>query len=67
MLVRPTRAQVAAVFVASSGGAQVLAGVNGGISHWQLLWLLVTIAAAAAGVLFAADDKKNPANCGARH
>jgi hypothetical protein len=64
MEVRPTRTQVAAAFVAGSGGAQVMAGVTGVPTLWQVVWLLSTMLAGAVGVLLAAvPEQKNPHFC----
>ncbi|TWP47426.1 hypothetical protein FKR81_32455 [Lentzea tibetensis] len=48
----PMRTLGVAVLLASSAGAQVVAGANGGVTPWLATWLLVTVAAAgAAGLL----------------
>ena len=36
---------LSAALLACSGGAQVLAGVSGGLSVWESIWLAVTVCA----------------------
>jgi hypothetical protein len=60
---RPSiRTLALATLLASSGGAQVMAGATGGVTARLALWLLVTIAAAGAAGLLSGpiDHKKRP-------
>ncbi|UUV33592.1 hypothetical protein NQK81_09095 [Amycolatopsis roodepoortensis] len=52
MNAKPTRTQAAvAVFGACSVGAQVVAGANGGITAWQLTWMLAAMITFAGGAI----------------
>jgi len=48
---QPFRVYISATLLACSAGAQVLAGVTGGLTVWQGLCLLVTFTAAGVGTV----------------
>ncbi|MEV6448459.1 hypothetical protein [Amycolatopsis sp. NPDC051716] len=56
MNAKPTRTQVAAaVLGACSVGAQVAAGGNGGLTLWQVIWMLAAMCTFGAGMLGSVD------------
>lgn len=58
---QPFRVYISATLLACSAGAQVLAGVTGGLTVWQGLCLLVTFTAAGVGtVLGDLESSKKP-------
>lgn len=51
----PFRTSLGVSLVACSGGAQVLAGLNGSLTWWQLSWFLLTVLMAGVGGLLVSD------------
>lgn len=51
---------VTAALIACSGGAQVLAGVSGGLTPWQSAWLATTMAAAFSAAILGTGPSEKP-------
>jgi hypothetical protein len=66
---RPPSAYLSVAALSCSAGAQVLAGVDGSLTLWQLVWLFLSFATTALGGFLAIEaerqkKKKVPARAG---